>query len=94
MVFFEDSWNFSWKSATTDSGVRLEVYLPGYGKDDVDLGLYGKKLQIKTKDEKYEKTFKVLVPIGSITADMANGVLKIDIHEDKASESITKIEIA
>jgi len=93
-MFFEESWNFSWKSVKDDKGLRLEISLPGYGKEDLMVHLVGdKQLHVKTKDGSFEKKFLIRIPVASITSTMVNGILKIDCAEVESSDSIKEIDI-
>lgn len=88
----------SYSSDLNDSGLTLDVALPGFLKEEVSLALEGNRLTLKAKtDRKLPKalartvveTFYLnIVPDAEPTAKLENGILTVFLKNARATKNI------
>lgn len=87
--------------ADNDKGI-LQMVLPGYEKEDVNIKIEGDSLIVScdkdfAKDEYWRKKFKKaytlsgLVDRNSVKAELKNGILSVSIAKDKAKTTNVNI---
>ncbi len=81
-----------------DKGVwTIEVELPGYSKEDVEIKVVEDNLLVSTKEREGARTFNARyylgndIDVNSISATMADGLLVITVRAKSPEEKIVKI---
>ena len=91
----------SYPSYETDKN-ELELALPGFTKEDINIEVDGSIMTISAtieNESKYRKSFKKYftisedVDLDKINATMEHGILRIEWNKKKASKKATKVNI-
>ena len=105
-VFDAPLWKTTTFNAEFDDVERkddgLELALPGFTKEDINIEVDGRIMTISAeieKESKYRKSFVRYFSINEdidpkkIEATMENGVLHIKWHKKESTKKVTKVEI-